>query len=125
MQVKARDKHAVELRNTTNELNAAITKYNEAVEAAKGELEAAITKHNEKLNEVREWCSEIVSDMESYVGERSDKWSESDAASEYEDWKQSFENLEVEDVEIEFPDELEQVSEDAADAVDNLPESPG
>lgn len=126
MQVKERDKHAQDVRNTTSELNAEIDKFNKAVEEAKAGLEAAITKHNEKLQEVRDWRDGIVGDMESYVGERSEKWSESDAASEYQDWKGEFENLELEDVEIELPEELELIdNDDRADGVDNLPEAPG
>lgn len=125
-QLNERDKLAKDLRDSTTELNAEIEKYNAALNAAKPDLEAAITKHNETLSAVRDWRDNIVSEMENYEGERSEKWSESDAASEFQDWKGEFENLEpIDDIEIELPEELELVEEEAADAVDQLPESAG
>lgn len=121
-QVTARDKHAEDIRNAIAELNGDIEIYNKAIEEAKSNLEPAITKLNECLEAARNWRDEVVAEMDDYAGNRSEKWSEGDAGQTFESWKQEFENLELEDVEIEFPEELDVVEDDRSEAVDNLPE---
>ena len=119
-----RDKHAQDVRDAVAELNGSITTYNTAIAAAKADLEAAFDKVNETICQVRDWRDEIVGEMESYEGERSDKWQESDMASMFQDWKSEWENAELDELdEFDFPTDLEEVDSSRADAIDALPES--
>jgi chromosome segregation ATPase len=108
-------------RDAQSELEADIALYNTAIEEAKGNLEPAITKMNEALEAARQFRDSIVEQMDEYVSNRSDKWQEGDAASEYESWKQEWENLELEDFEFEFP-EAQEPELPWVEAMDVMPE---
>jgi len=82
-----------------------------------------ITSYNELLVEVENWRDDIVGEMEDYIGERSEKWSETDAANYYDDWKSEFENLDTSPLdEVEEPDYGEDASH--SDDLEALPEQP-
>jgi chromosome segregation ATPase len=87
-----------------------------AIEAAN----AAIDAYNAILADVETWRDEIVGEMESYVEERSEKWHESDAASEYSDWKGEFEGLDASEI-----DALDIPETELADNLEALPDQPG
>jgi DNA repair exonuclease SbcCD ATPase subunit len=109
-----------ELFDAHTALEDAITKYNETIEAAKEAVETAVTDFNEKLGAARDFCEQIVSDMDNYESERSEKWQESDAASAFQDWKSEWESVELEDLDVEFPEALE-VPENPQETLDGLP----
>lgn len=143
-QLNEREKHAQDVRDAVSEYNGAVQAYNEALENAKTALaealalkladerttlEDAYTKVNEALTAATEWRDEIVNTMDEYASNRSDKWQESDAASSFEEWKGEWENAELDNLdELEFPEieielpELEEIDDDKANAIDNLPE---
>jgi chromosome segregation ATPase len=124
-QITTRDKHAEDIRNAQTELNEVIEKYNAVLEEHKANIETALTAFNEKLTAAREWRDEIVSDIDSYVGDRSEKWQESDAASAYEEWKSAYENLEMDDVEIdELPEPLDLIEVSTPDDLEALETAP-
>lgn len=62
-------------------------------EAAFGELCGAVTAYNQVLSDIEDLRSEIVEAIEEYTSERSDKWQESDAASQYEEWASAWQDL--------------------------------
>ncbi len=88
-------------------LTKAIDDFNAKRAEAFAEVTTAIEKLNANLNEARELRDEIVSDMENYTGERSEKWAESEAASTFADWQSAWEGLELDDVEIDEPEDVE------------------
>jgi hypothetical protein len=51
----------------------------------------AITRYNEAVSELESLRDDIVAEMESYVGDRSEKWQEGDCATTYEEWKSEWE----------------------------------
>lgn len=122
--LQERDKQAQDIKNAQAELNAEIERYNEAMRIAFEALKPAIEKYNETLHEVDVWRTKVFDEIEEYVDARSDKWKESDTASAYEDWKQAFENIEVEPFEPEEPSELELYEPNVGDDLDALPEAP-
>lgn len=70
-----------------------------AVEEKNTKVCEANAEYNAALQELAAFRDELVADMEAYRDERSDKWHESDAASNYEDWIQEYENIELDGVE--------------------------
>lgn len=54
-------------------------------------LEGATQTYNSIVADVNAFKSGVASDIQSYIDERSEKWSESSAASSYEEWKSSWE----------------------------------
>lgn len=112
-----------DVRNAQTELSSSIEAYNTALEAAKADVEPAVNKMNEALEAARQFRDSIVEQIESYVSDRSEKWAESDAASTIEDWKQEWENAEIEDVELELPEALStDIYPDRAEVLDGIPE---
>ena len=83
-----------------------------AVEAACNVLDVALSHINEtiaaynaELANAREWRDGIVEAAEEWREGRSEKWLESDAASEHESWVSEYRDAELDDLdEIEAPD---------------------
>ena len=95
-----------------------------ALEESAAKLNAAIEAHNElaaaynaAIEEAKEWCEEVVSEIDDYVSERSEKWQEGDAASALEEWKSQFENFdpegaeEVEEIEVTIEHEFDEITD--------------
>jgi uncharacterized coiled-coil DUF342 family protein len=75
----------------------------EQIERAVDEANGAIQQYNTILVEVEIFRDDIISEMETYFDERSEKWQETDAATNYQDWKGQFEALETAELEqLEF-----------------------
>ena len=80
-----------------NELHTIEEEVSDAHGQVTTELEAAnaiIAKYNEKVAEAEAWRDEVTADMQSYIDDRSDKWQESEAGTEYQEWQDSFAELE-------------------------------
>ena len=82
-------------------LDDALIGVNNAVEKAN----AAIDEYNVIVADVESYRDEIVSEMETYFDERSDKWQEGDAGSAYSEWKGEWENLDCSAIDqVDEPD---------------------
>lgn len=123
--LKSRDKIIAALRETYTALEEAVEAYNAAAEELWGKVEEAREPYESALDEAREWLAEQVEAMEEYVGERSEKWQESDAADIYREWKQQFEDIEVADLDLDTPAHVEyNANGDLPDQLEELPEQP-
>lgn len=80
-----------------------IAKLREAIEGKKAKIEEALTKFQESIapiisdaederQELFGVLDDIVSAMESYYDERSEKWQEGDAGNAYSEWKDQIDN---------------------------------
>ena len=103
------------LRKAQSEMAAEVDKANEAV----GAVNAAIDSYNEALSDVETFRDEITGDMESYADERSDKWRDSDAGSNYDSWKSEWDNLDTS--EVAHAEEIEEPDLSHADDLEALP----
>jgi hypothetical protein len=117
-----RDKLASDLRDRATDLDAAIGKYNDAISRAWEELEAHQMAYNEAVADANAWKTEIASDIQNYMDDRSEKWHEGDVASQYESWKEQFEQEELDQVDFAQPEQIEADLADAAELLDQLPE---
>lgn len=120
-QLEAKSTHSSDLFDAHAALEEAINKYNTALEEAKDTVESAMSDFNEKAEAARSFCEEIVSEMENYEGERSDKWQESDAASSFQDWKGEWEGVSFDECDLDFAEPLD-VPENPQEMIDNLPD---
>lgn len=77
-------------------------------------IEDAVAEYNAIITEAQDWRDGIVERLDTYESERSDKWWDSDAASLHEDWKASFADAEIEEIEVE-------IETNAADILEELP----
>jgi hypothetical protein len=89
--MKKLDKKTIELRDTLAEdLNVIGT-----------EVELAVDKYNAKVNEIKEWASEVASDIDSFMSDKSEKWQEGERGQAYEEWKSSYENFDLEELDVD------------------------
>lgn len=114
-----RDKFVEELHAIELELDTADTVVLNSIEAAN----ATIDKYNAKLREVETWRDEITADMENYYDEKSEKWQEGDAGSEYSEWKDEWNGFDTS--ELDKIEELNIVAVDHANQLEALPITPG
>jgi chromosome segregation ATPase len=122
-QSREKTEHAENIRKKYTELEEALAKYNAAIVEAKGPVEAAVEQLNGAIDDANQWMADITGQMEDYIGERSEKWQEGEAGSNYNEWKDQF--AELEQVELELPEELEVPECEHGDTLDNIPDEPG
>lgn len=84
---------------------------------------AKVAAYNAVLAEAMGFAEDIASEIDSYMGERSDKWHESDAAEEYGEWRDAWQSWAPEEIEDgEMPAMPEPTHGEDFEA---LPERPG
>lgn len=105
--IAKRDKFAAEIDELRSSLESTLTIFNAAVSNAFTPVLAATEELNAKIEEVGGWRDDLVGEMQSYYDERSEKWQESDAASEYDSWKSEFESLDCDAISIDEPEAIE------------------
>jgi hypothetical protein len=114
-----RDEIAAELRLADRAIDEALVEINGLIDE---KLTPAIERYNAALTEVETLRDEVVGEMDEYISARSEKWQESDAASNYNDWKGEWENLDTSALDVVEP--LESPTTDHADSLDGLPHEP-
>jgi hypothetical protein len=110
-------------KNMVNRQQGLAARLEEAAKAIADAQEAlgnAVSTYNDVLSDAREFRDELVSDMDSFASERSDKWQESEAGQEYDAWKDEWEQLDLDDIDPPEEYELEH-----ADSLDQLNDQPG
>lgn len=116
----------MELDRLADELEEARSAVSEAFAAAveaTGAVNARLAEYNTVLQKAADFRDSVTAEMAGYADEKSQRWQESEAGSEYQEWRAAWENLDVEDVEdMPLPDEplLEH-----AEALRDLPDEPG
>lgn len=120
--LKNRDAIYVDLQLAKSNLDDAVIAYNEKAAELYADAEDKLSEYNDVLERAREWRDEIVEEIDEYVSDRSDKWQESDAAQEIESWKSEFEGLELDELTMEKPEDLEMPNEIDDEVLNNVPE---
>ncbi|GAA5666125.1 hypothetical protein Brsp07_04634 [Brucella sp. NBRC 14130] len=94
----------------------------EALSDAVEKFNGRIDEYNEQLEEARGFAEDMVSEMDNYMSERSERWQDGDTGQAYSDWKSEWENVELDELEhVEVP---ELPSTDHGDALEQAPEEP-
>ena len=124
-QSKAKADASQALRTAAEQVTAAVGAFNKAVEDAQQSVTEALAAYNAVLENTCGFAEQIVADMqESYDG-RSEKWQESERGQAYKDWLDEWCGLCLDEIEIDFPDDLDEPDLSAAETLDDLPEKPG
>jgi polyhydroxyalkanoate synthesis regulator phasin len=108
-QLEQRDHFDSRIHDHFDELEAAISTFNEKVAALHAELIVPeVEKLNVTLGEAKEFVDELHSDAENYYNERSEKWQEGDKGQEYNTWFENMSNVgeSIEEVEVPEPTEI-------------------
>lgn len=114
-----RDEIAAELRIADKAIDDALIEINGLIDE---KLTPAIERYNAAVTEAETLRDEVVGEMDEYISARSEKWQESDTASNYNDWKSEWENFDTSALDMVEP--LESPTTDHADSLDGLPREP-
>jgi hypothetical protein len=106
-ELEQRSKLIERLNEAHGKLEAAINGYNEQVAELREPVEQAVSTYNEELAEAAAFAAQIAESRQGEYDDKSDKWQEGDKASAAADWISEWENFEADEIEIEWPDELE------------------
>lgn len=119
---KTRENLVAELEIAASALNSAVEAYNEAVKAAWEELAPAIEAYNEKVGEAREFAEGIAERAQEEIDGKSDAWRDGDRGTAAQAWQEEWAGVDLSDVEIDEPEELEAPDPAHRDDLENLSE---
>lgn len=117
-----RGKLVEDLRAASAKVEDEIAAFNAKREELAKPMNDAIAAFNKIAEDAEGFVSDIVSSMDDYASEKSDKWQESDTGQAFEEWKSAWEGIACEafdDVSIE---EVEMPDTDMIDDLENAPE---
>ena len=116
------DRMLKEIEDRKGEVEARMSDLEDATRAVNEEIENL----NEALVEAQGFVEDLKAMVEDYVDNRSEKWSESDAASQYSEWVAAFETASASLEPLELLDEDPEIEgfEEVAEGLINLPETP-
>lgn len=117
-------KHITALVDARSEIDAAVEKYNEAMQTERETLEKQLEHYEEVLAEAKGWTDDIVNQANDDFAEKSERWQEGDTGTATTEWINEWEAALSDEVTIEFPDELTVDWEIHADELEALPDAP-
>lgn len=123
-QIEKRREVVEGLRSAVESVNEAIEEFNEAAEKAFGAVASSVSEYNEALRAAVDFVEEVTSDAKCYFDERSEAWQEGEVGRQYQDWISEWENLNLEEMEVDQPDNLDEVTDDLAQEIEDIAESP-
>jgi hypothetical protein len=115
--------HFVAIRQAHERLEQAVDAFNTTISELRIKVEAALEALNASINEAEGWREEVHTDQDSTFCDKSERWQESEAGLDYQDWMTAW-DVQLEEVQIDFPDELEMPNCDALDLLESLPDEP-
>jgi vacuolar-type H+-ATPase subunit I/STV1 len=120
-QVARKEKLLEEIADVESELNGEIDEFNKEVEQLfKDTVERKEKELNEKLKALKDFCDEVANEASDHYDEQDEDWQASDEGSKYDEWKKAFEAAaDIADVEVEKPEEIQNVEVDLL-GVDNI-----
>lgn len=122
-QLQEKERIEGELREAFTKLEDAIEQYNLTLDQAWQAVQEAVDAHNAKVSEANDFASEVASDIESFVTDKSDKWQEGDRGQAYLAWQEAW-NGDMDEVDLEKPDEISVPEDNVADIFADFPNEP-
>ena len=123
-QVKEKGRLAESVRAAQSELSEAIERANETMRREWSVVEQATARLNDELLEARDWAEQVQADAQSYYDEHSETWQASEAGQDFLAWVEGL-TVQVEEVVLKEPEEIESLDEDYGEAVEAIPEEVG
>jgi hypothetical protein len=106
-EAKTRSQLIEDLELAATEIDQCVGVYNTQVNLLRSPVEIAVTKYNEILSKARDLCSGISERAEQDMGDRSEKWMDTVKGQAAQAWQESWGGIELDDVDYQWPDELE------------------
>jgi hypothetical protein len=103
-------------------IDESVDHYNKTVEGLRTPVELAVTKYNELVSKARELVTHIAEEAEQDIGDRDEKWLDTDRGQSCQSWQESWDGIELDDIDYQWPDELEIDVTDYAQELKDLPD---
>lgn len=124
-EIARRDEIFATLNETSSKLEDAVSTYNAEMANLRIPLDAALAAYNEAVAEAQSFAEDIVNQADSDISDKSERWQEGERGEEATSWKDEWEGASFDEVEIEYPDDLEIGDLDHAATLEQLPEAAG
>ena len=118
-----RDRLVKELADSEEGLEKAVRQHASDMDDANNRLVQVLERHNDVIHEINEFRDGVASDITDYISERSERWQEGEKGELYRAWEDAWHG-DIDEVEIDLPDEIEEPELDAAQSLKDLPERP-
>lgn len=104
-------------------LKTAIQDFNARMAAECHKVYVAADEYNDSVLQANDFIASVHDEQEDYLGDKSEKWQESDAGSAYQEWMEAW-GAELETYELAEPEEMEEPELVGAEVLQELPEEP-
>jgi len=104
--IDRRDALVSQLEELRSKLEDAVSHFNAEVEKLREPVEQALEAYNEAVGEARSFAEDNASEGEAAYDERSERWQEGERGQAAQQWVQQWQQVQLDDYEISFPDEL-------------------
>jgi len=121
-QLEQRAAFVERLNDASTKIEEAVDAFNAQVAEEKATVEAAVTAYNEILSEVREFAGDIATQADQDISDKSEKWQEGERGQAAVEFKDAWEGLSLDDIEVEYPEELSIEEPNHADELDGSTE---
>lgn len=118
---KRKDVLLDELRDKKNDLETAIHDFNAALAELRTPVEDAIAAYNEQLAIVKEFTEEVAEHISEYISEKTDSWQESEKGEAEDDLLSTWEQIDLDDFELDLPEDLDESLPTHDDDLEELP----
>lgn len=109
------------MRDKLTELKAEVSDFNGKLDELKEPLQHAIDGYNEAVEAARAYCEEIAEERQGNFDDKSEKWQEGEKGEAAQEWLNEWQNIDLSEIVIELPDELEAPEASHADDLEALP----
>jgi hypothetical protein len=113
-----------EIRTAYKDLEDQVADFNTEMEVQKAIVENKLSEYNKTLDDARAFVSEIESRITDEVDEQSEKWAESDKAEAVSEWRDKFQEIDLDDLALSLPDGIDLDDPDHGTELEELPEEP-
>jgi hypothetical protein len=121
-QARTKSKLTEELILAAADIDQAVTVYNDQVGGLRTPVETAVTKYNEILAKARDLCQNIAEEADQDLGDHDEEWLDTDRGQAAQSYQESWEEIELDDIDYQWPEELEIDITDHTTDLKDLPE---
>jgi uncharacterized coiled-coil DUF342 family protein len=113
-----------EIQDKATELSTAVAKFNEELAKLRDDLTATVNDYNEVVQTAEEFRADMLSQMQSYFDEKSERWQEGEAGQAYQQWINDWEGTPLTQIDLDLPDDISEPSDEASAELEGLADDP-
>lgn len=116
-----RDDLVAALEIASGVLSDAVDEFNASLAASREKLEAIVNDYNETLSKARDFVEDIAQSRRDEWNDKSERWQEGEAGQNASAFVDAWEGIELDDIEIDFPEPIDELDIAHRDDLENAP----